>query len=429
MQSLSAAVMQQSPRHIIVILIVMAITFLSGIIWMSIAEIDIVVRGSGKAIPSQQLQIIQSLEGGVVSEILVQEGQIVQHSQALVKISDIAFSSSFQENLLTYNELLAKVSRLKAESSGEPFIADPEVAKRAPDLIKSEESLYNTNIEQLNEALEILRQQVSQHKSSLLEAGAKQRQSKKSLGLLRKELELKKPLIKRGLVGEVEYLQLQQKEAELEGELEAINLSIPRLKSTIEEGERKIEQARLDFTSKAKRELNEVLAEVSRLSETQQALKDRVQRSTLRSPLKGTVSRMHVNTIGGVISAGSPVMEIVPFEDSILIEIQIKPADIADISVGQKTRLKFSAYDYAIHGSLEGNVVFISADTITNEEGMSYFIARIKPDRPYLGQPEEQLPIRVGMTVDADILTDKNTILQYLFKPIRRGLGRSLGEA
>jgi len=428
MQSLSAAVIQQSPRHLIVILLIMALAISSAILWMSFAEIDIVVRGSGKVVPSQQVQIIQSLEGGVVSDIMVQEGQIVNRSQALIKISDIAFSSSFQENRLTYHELLAKVARLTAESSGQPFKTNDEIAKQSPELMKSEESLYNSNLRQKNEALSILREQVSQHESTLLEARAKQRQSRKSLSLMRKELNLKKPLVSRGLVSEVEYIQLQQKEVELIGELEASNLSIPRLESAVEEGKRKTEQARLDFSNKAKRELNEVMVEVSRLSETQQALKDRVQRTTLRSPLKGTISRIHVNTIGGVISAGNPVLEIVPYRDSVLIEIHIKPADIADISIGQKARLKFTAYDFAIYGSLEGTVQFLSADTITNEEGISYFIARIKPANPYLGKPEEKLAIRVGMTAEADILTDKNTILQYLLKPIRRGLGRSLGE-
>jgi len=428
MHSLSAAVMQQSPRHLIVILLIMALTVICAILWMSFAEIDIVVRGGGKVIPSQHLQVVQSLEGGVVSEIMVQEGQVVNRLQALIKISDIAFSSSFQENRLTYHELLAKVARLQAESSGEPFKTNEEIMQQSPRLMRSEESLYKSNQKQLKETRQILREQVNQHSSALLEAKAKQRQSRKSLSLMRDELNIKKPLIARGLVSEVEYIQLQQKEAELVGDLEAINLSIPRHQSVIDEGKNKMEQAELDFRNKAKRELNEIMAEVSRLSETQSALKDRVQRTTLRSPLKGTISRMHVNTIGGVIQAGGPVLEIVPFEDTMLAEIRIKPADIADISVGQKARLKFSAYDFAIHGSLEGEVFFLSADTITDEDGMSYFIARIKPKKSYLGKPEEKLRIRVGMTADADILTDKNTILQYLFKPIRRGLGRALGE-
>jgi len=428
MRSLSAAVVQRSPRYLVNILIIIAMAVISAIVWMSIAEIDIVVRGNGKVIPSQQLQVIQSLEGGVVSEIMVREGEVVESMQPLLKISDIAFSSSFEENRLSYLELRARIARLSAEASGAEFEPDPEVTRDAPELMLSEQSLYESNQQQLEETQQILQEQLSQYQNELLEVQGKQRQLTKSLSLMREELELKKPLVKRGLVSEVEYIQLQQRETEIEGDLEAVNLSVPRIKSTIEEARRKIEQSRLDFQNKAKRELNEATAEASRISETQHALKDRVQRTTLRSPLKGTITRLHVNTVGGVIPAGNPILEIVPFEDALLVEIHIKPADIADISVGQLARMKFSAYDFAIHGSLEGRVNFLSADTVTNEDGESFFIARIKPVRAFLGQQEGLLPIKVGMTVEADILTDKKTILQYIFKPIRRGLGRALGE-
>jgi adhesin transport system membrane fusion protein len=428
MRSLSAAVVQRSPRYMVTILFIISLSVVSGIIWMSFAEIDIVVRGNGKVIPSSQLQVIQSLEGGVISEILVREGDIVKNNQPLIKISDIAFASSYEENQLHYLELRAKIARLTAEANGTPFEEDKEVAKQDPLLMKSEQSLYESNKQQLEETLQILEEKMSQNENELLEAQGRRKHLRKTLNLIRKELKLKKPLLKRKLVSEIEYLQVQQQEVETEGDLEAIDLSVPRIKSTIEEARRKKEQGRLDFRNKAKVELNEAAGEASRIAETQSALQDKVRRTMLRSPVKGTVTRLHVNTLGGVIAAGNPILEIVPFEDSLLVEVNIKPADIADISVGQLTRLKFSAYDFAIHGSLEGNVYFLSADTVTNEEGESFFIARIKPVQPYLGSKEKPLPIGVGMTAEADILTDKKTILQYIFKPIRRGLQRALSE-
>ena len=428
MRSLAAAVVQRSPRYMVIILLVISLSVVSAIIWMSFAEIDIVVRGNGKVIPSSQLQIIQSLEGGVISEILVREGDIVKNNQPLIKISDIAFASSYEENQLHYLELRAKIARLTAEANATPFEEDKEVAKQDPLLMRSEKSLYESNKQQLEETLQILKEQMNQNENELLEAKGRRKHLSKTLNLIRKELKLKKPLLKRKLVSEIEYLQVQQQEVETESDLEAIDLSVPRLKSSIEEARRKKEQGRLDFRNKAKRELNEAVGEASRIAETQSALQDKVRRTMLRSPVKGTVTRLHVNTVGGVIAAGNPILEIVPFEDALLVEIHIKPADIADISVGQLTRLKFSAYDFAIHGSLEGNVYFLSADTVTNEDGESFFIARIKPVRPYLGSEEKPLPIGVGMTAEADILTDKKTILQYIFKPIRRGLQRALSE-
>ena len=428
MRSLSAAVVQRSPRYLVTILVIMALAITSGVIWMSIAEIDIVVRGSGKVIPSSQLQVIQSLEGGVVSEILVREGDIVDTNQPLIKISDIAFASSYEENRVHYLELRARIARLTAEANDLPFKEDPVVAKQMPELMKSETSLYESNKQQLEETQQILQEQLSQNENEVLEAEGRQKHLRRTLRLIREEIKLKKPLLKRKLVSEIEFLQVQQREVETEGELDAIKLSIPRLESAIEEAKRKIAQSNLDFRNKAKKELNEASAEASRIEETQSALEDKVRRTMLRSPVKGTVTRLHVNTVGGVIPAGNPILEIVPFEDALLVEIKIKPADIADLTVGQEARLKFSAYDFAIHGSLGGKVNFISADTITTEEGESFFVVRIKPEKAYMGPQESPLPIGVGMTVEADILTDKKTILQYIMKPIRRGLQRSLSE-
>jgi adhesin transport system membrane fusion protein len=174
--------------------------------------------------------------------------------------------------------------------------------------------------------------------------------------------------------------------------------------------------------------LNEVNAELSRIRETQTALQDRVKRTTLRSPVNGIVQRLHTNTIGGVISPGSSIVDIVPQEDALLVEIKINPADIAYVNVGQFARLKFSAYDFAIHGSLQGIVTFVSADTVTSEEGESYYVVRVKPNRSFMGATHGELPVRIGMTAEADIITDKKTILSYLTEPVHRGISKALRE-
>lgn len=428
MQSLSAAVVQRSPRYLIYVVLIITVFILSAVVWMNWASIDVVIRGSGKVIPASQVQLIQSLEGGIVSDILISEGQLVDVNQSLVKISDIAFASSFEENRLLYFELLAKSSRLAAESSATEFIPDKEVKLNAPKLLASELSLYKSNKQQLTDSLNILEEQINQQQSALQETLSKQRQLKKSLKLMQKEISIKKPLKKRGIISEVEYIQLLQREAEIEGELESVNISIPRLQSTIDEAGFKKQNESLDFRNKAKKELNEINAEISRIKEAQTALQDRVKRTTLRSPVRGIVQRLYTNTIGGVVSPGSHVVEIVPQEDALLIEIKIKPADIASVDVGQSARLKFSAYDFALHGSLQSELIFVSADTITNEEGESYYLVRVKPVESYLGHSQKPLPIKVGMTVEADIITDKKTILQYLIQPVSRGLDKALRE-
>ena len=428
MRSLSAAAVHRTPRYLIAVVMIFALFLIAAILWMNWAKIDVVIRGAGKVSPASQVQNIQSLEGGIISEILVVEGQRVKIGQSLIKISDIAFSSSFEENRLLYLELLARSSRLQAEAFGLAFKPEPEVSEDAPHLVKSERSLFDSNQAQLKETLSGLEEKISQQKSALLEAQSKQRQLKRSLDLVKKEIKIKQPLKERGIISEVEFLQLQQREAEFEGEIEAARLSVPRIQSTIEEARFNKQKERLNFQNNAKKELNEVNAEISRIKETQTALQDRVKRTTLRSPVNGIVQRLYINTIGGVISPGNNILDIVPQEDSLLVELKIKPADIAYVSVGQFARLKFSAYDFAIHGSLQGIVTFISADTITNEEGESFFLVRVKPTKPFLGVKSGELPIKIGMTAEADIITDKKTILSYLTEPVHRGIDKALRE-
>jgi adhesin transport system membrane fusion protein len=428
MRSLSAAAVHRSPRYLIAVVMIFALFVIAAIVWMNWAKIDVVIRGSGKVSPASQVQNIQSLEGGIISEILVAEGQLVETGQALIKISDIAFSSSFEENRLLYLELVGKASRLEAEAFGRAFKPDSEVSAEAPHLIKSEKSLYDSNQQQLKETLSSLEEKISQQKSALLEAQSKRRQLQKSLELVQKEIVIKKPLKDRGIISEVEFLQLQQREAEFEGEIEAVKFSVPRIESTIDEARFNKQKEKLNFQNNAKKELNEVTAEISRIKETQTALQDRVKRTTLRSPVNGIVQRLYINTIGGVISPGNNILEIVPQEDALLVELNIKPADIAYVNVGQFARLKFSAYDFAIHGSLQGIVTFISADTITNEEGQSFFLVRVKPVKSFLGVKNGELPIKIGMTAEADIITDKKTILSYLTEPVHRGIDKALRE-
>ena len=428
MRSLSAAAVHRTPRFLIFVVVIIALFFAAAIGWMSWAEVDVVIRGSGKVSPASQIQTIQSLEGGIISEILVQEGQSVSEGQPLIKISDVAFSSSFEENRLRYLELRARSARLNAQAFDLAFKSPAEISEEAPQLIQSEKSLFESNRQQLKETLSGLEEKTSQQKSALREARSRQNQLARSLRLVKKEIEIKRPLKDRGIISEVEYLQLQQREAELEGEIEGVKLSIPRIQSTIDEARFNKQKEKLNFQNNAKKELNEVNAELRRIQEAQTTLQDRVKRTTLRSPVNGIVQRLYVNTIGGVVSSGIGIVDIVPQDDDLLVELQIKPADIAYVSVGQFARLKFSAYDFALHGSLQGIVTFVSADTITNDDGASFFVVRVKPGRSFLGAQVGELPVKIGMNAEADIITAKKTILSYLTEPVHRCINKALRE-
>jgi adhesin transport system membrane fusion protein len=235
------------------VLSMVAVSIVAALVWMGFAEVDVVVRGAGKVIPSQKLQVVQSLEGGVISEIQVHEGDLVGVSQPLIKISDVAFASSFGENRLHLLELRANIARLKAEAHDRPFELDEEVAQADPDLMRSAEGLYLSRRREMEQTQQILEEQVRQHESELSEAQAKRNRLQERLGLMREELELKEPLVTRGLVSRVEFLQLKKQENEIRGDLESVRLSIPRIDSMIEEAKRKIEQSRLDAWNSATR--------------------------------------------------------------------------------------------------------------------------------------------------------------------------------
>lgn len=428
MASLSAAVLQKAPVKSQMILWIMLGVIVWLIVWASFAEIDELARGIGKVIPSKQVQIVQNLEGGIVSEIQVDEGELVEAGQVLVKIDDTSFSSSYEENRLRYIELKAKSIRLEAEATGKPFKVDKKTKAEMTDLILQEESLYYINKKQLSKKINILKEQVNQRENELREAQAKEQQLSTTYKLIAKEVEITKPLVKSGLVSQVEYLQLSREATATKGELDAVSLSIPRIRSTIAEAKDKIEEARLEFQYKAKEELNKVSAEMSRILESGEALEDRVNRTLVRSPVKGIVKQLLVNTINGVVQPGMDIVEIVPIQDNLLIETKIKPSDIAYLYPGQKAIVKFTAYDFAIYGGLTGKVTYISSDTIVDEEGNNFYLVRIKTDTNFLERNGEKYEILVGMVANVDIVTGKKTVMDYILKPILKAKQGALRE-
>lgn len=428
MSSLSEAVLQKSPKKSRYILWLVAVALSWLILWADNAEIDELTRGQGKVIPFHQLQIVQNLEGGILSEILVSEGEIVKKGQIILKISNTNFTSSFKESQLRQNELKAKFLRLDAEAHNKSFKYNKNQNKDLLKQISYEKSLYESNQEQLKSSIKTAQEQINQKKQEVKELYAKIEQQKTTLKLMEEELSLTKPLVEKNLVPKVEFLKLQRELNGLKGEVESSKLSIPRLKSQIEESSSKITEIKLEYQNRAKKEFNEVAAEISRLSETNTALDDKVKRTLVRSPVDGTVQQLLINTIGGVIQPGMDIVEIVPTQDNLLVETKIKPSDIAFLRPQLEAMVKFSAYDFAIYGGLKGKLTNISADTITDEKGESYYLVRIKTEKNHLGNASKPLPIIVGMTASVDIITGKKTVLDYLLKPILKAKQSAMRE-
>jgi adhesin transport system membrane fusion protein len=428
MSSLSGAILQKSPVKSRLILWVIFGVAVWLIAWASLAEIDELTRGVGRVIPSHQLQVIQNLEGGILSEILIDEGELVEKGQILVKIDDTSFSSSYEESLQRLSALKAKSIRLEAEATNRPFKVTEEEKKSMPDLIRQEKSLYVTNKRQLESSIRVLQQQVEQRKNELKEAQAKEKNLRRSYESIQKELEMTRPMMEIGIVSKVEFLQLERRANDLQGQLEEVTLSIPRIKSTIVESQNKVDGALLEFQNKAKEEWNAVVAEMHQIMESIEALSDRVRRTSVRSPVKGVVKRLLINTINGVVQPGMDILEIVPLHDTLLIEAKVKPQDIAYIYPGQKAMVKFTAYDFTIYGGLEGKVTHISADTIVDEQGDSYYLVRIKTDKNHLEKNGEKMEIIVGMTANVDIITGKKSVLDYMLKPILKAKYNAMTE-
>ncbi len=428
MSSLSEAVLQKAPNSSRKMIWIMVISIAWLLLWASIAEIDELTRGEGKVIPSQQLQVIQNLEGGIVSEILVKEGDRVKKGQILLKIDDKNFASSYGENRLRYIELKAKSMRLEAEANAEAFEVSQDLDEQMQQQIVYEKSLYNSNQEQLTKTFQILNEQIKQKESELTELESKVAQLSTSYDLVKKEIDIMAPLVKKGLVSEMEFLQLKRQTNNVQGELQTSRLAIPRVKSAIAEVQNKRLEAELNFQNRAKKELNEIIAEMSRLNEAQTSLEDRVKRTLVRAPVDGTVKQLLVNTVSGVVKPGMDILEIVPSEDTLLVEAKVKPSDVGFLRLGLDAMVKFTAYDFSIYGGLEGKVVFISADTITNERGETYYIVHIKTDKNHLGTVTKPLELMVGMTTSVDILTGKKTVLDYLLKPILKAKHNALRE-
>ncbi|MFT5659972.1 MAG: adhesin transport system membrane fusion protein [Sulfurimonas sp.] len=418
MHSLSSAVLQSTPNKIRTIMYFWVVAIAMFITWAYFAQIDEIARGDGDIVPSGENQMIQNLEGGIVEEILVKEGQIVEKGQLLIKIDNQKSQSSFSTNTIKADALDAKILRLTAEANGKKFKVTKIMMENIPQFVENEQSLYNTNKQQLNSKLNALKEQLIQRKQELSEAKSSRNSLKKSLSFINKEVKITRPMVARGVRSKVDFLKLQREANEAKERYDSVRLSIPRLNSAIKEVQSTIKETTLLFQSDAKLKLNESVSELRGYRANSSALQDQVKRTLVRSPMKGIVQELFVHTVGGVIQPGADILEVVPTDSTLLVEVKIKPSDIAFIYFGQKAIVKFSAYDFAIYGGLYGEVVHISADTITDQKENVFYTVRIKTNKNYLERQGKQLKIIPGMTVSVDIITGRKSVLDYILKPI-----------
>lgn len=416
--SLSAAIAEQAPKKMRWVLYFWLITILLFIVWANFTQIDEITRGSGEVVASGKNQVVQNLEGGIVKKIYVRVGDIVKADQPLLKIDNQKSESQLDSTKIKELELEAKIIRLKAESSGKEFISTKKLDESMSALIENERSLYMSRKRQLDAKIRAFLDQKIQKTQDLEETKKKIVLLKNSMGLIKEELTMMEPMVKQGVKSKVAFMKVQRERSGLEEEYNNAKHSLPRIEASISEIDNNIEEAKSDFQNQAKEEYNEVVAELMRVKENTYALGDQIGRTLVRSPIKGVIQKIYINTVGGVVKPGEDLIEIVPTDDILWLEVKIKPSDIAFIFPGQKAIVKFSAYDFAIYGGLTGEVVHISADTIKDEKENSFYTIHIKTSKNYLGTDKKPLKIIPGMTVNVDIMTGKKSVMDYILKPI-----------
>jgi adhesin transport system membrane fusion protein len=405
------------------------------VIWADQATLDEVTRGQARVIPSSQVQLIQNLEGGILADVMVREGDVVEKGQVLLRIDNQRAVSDFADLRQQEMHLDAVTSRLEGEITGrapEEIVFPDKLLKDAPDLVKAERLNAQIRAAQLESELGIIRAQVAQRQQEIEELHSKAKNVKNSLGLAQQQLKIKKPLAEQGVISKVELLQAQRDVNELKTELDATELSIPRAEAALKEAQNRLNERVNAFRSEAADELSRHRAELASVREQLNANQDRVSRTEVRSPVRGSVKEIKIRTIGGVIRPGEELMEIVPIEDTLLVEARIKTTDSGFIHLDQKAVVKFDTYDYSIYGGLDAVVEFKSSDAIEEEIGGKrdrYFRVRLRTDRNYLeGKAGKPLEIGPGDTAIVDILTGQKTVLQYLLLPILRTRDAAFSE-
>ncbi|MCL2875272.1 MAG: HlyD family type I secretion periplasmic adaptor subunit [Betaproteobacteria bacterium] len=420
--------LQQEPLRARLLLRIAVVVVILLLAWAAFASLDEVTRGTGKVIPSTQVQIIQAVDPGQVEEILVREGQEVEARQPLLRIDQSRYRSELGAADARRLSLMAKVARLQALSDGKPFILPDEVLTEAPDTSAQEREHYRSSFDEAEYQLSIVRQQLTQREQELREVEASHNQAVNGLNLAREELSKNEPLLETGAVSEVEIIRLKQNVEKFDGDRKQAAERIGRSRAAITEARSKIKEVELKISNQWRSDLLTASAQLDSVTAETGLGRDKVKHAEVRSPVRGTVQRLLVNTVGGVVQAGKDLVEIVPRDDELLIEAKVKPKDIAFLYPGLPARVKITAYDFAIHGGLNGILEYISADAVMddkNERGSTYYVIRVRTEKSTLG---DNKPITPGMVAEVDVLTGKKSVLSYLLKPVLRAKANAMTE-
>mgnify|MGYP000344248491 CR=1 FL=1 len=401
-----------------------------AVIWASSTEINDVTRAEGRIVPSRDVQVIQATEPGVLQALFVNEGEIVEDEQVLMELDGTQLDSQLDQEQQRAYGLMARIDRLEAEIEDQPLEFAPELVARAPEVVRSETSLYHGRLSELRAEIGILERQRVQRRQQLQEGRVEVETAQATLSLLAEERAIIQPLVERGVEPETTLLELRRKEFEMQGRKASAQAALSRLEAALNEIEDKIDAQRSRYRSAALSDLAVATAELAVLAPSLPALRDRAKRAKIRAPVRGIVNRIHRSTIGGLARQGEDLIEIVPLDDTLLVEAYVRPADIAFVYPGQPVKVKITAYDFSRYGSLDGEITRIGADAVKRSERDTeeYFVVQVRTDDRFLGADGAEVEIIPGMITEVDILAGRKTVLEYLTRPVVRVKERALRE-
>ncbi|QCC84842.1 HlyD family type I secretion periplasmic adaptor subunit [Desulfovibrio desulfuricans] len=424
--------------------ITVAAFFLCLILWAAIASVDEVTHAEGSVVGSQRTQTIQNLEGGILRAVLVHEGQIVDKGVVLAQLDNEMAESAYRDAVNKAMENSLAIIRLEAEMKGEQPVfpqqidvwaekvigrrVEPVLLGRVHQIVQDQENTWTSRRDQLSSEVDVLQSQYVQRLHDVEELSARKVQLDRSLELSIEQRNTAYALVQRNNFSKLEYLGMQQRVVELQGQIDSLAATIPKAKAAADESKQRIASRKAEQIAGVTEEINKRRQELNSLRESLSAGRDRVTRTELRAPVRSTVRQIYITTVGGVVKPGEPIMDLVPLDDTLVVEAKVKPQDVAFLRPGQEVMVKVSAYDFSIYGGLEGKLESISADTIEDKRGEHFYLVKVRTQKNAIVYHNEFLPIIPGMVVTADILIGKKTVLDYLLKPILKAKQNALRE-
>lgn len=388
------------------------------LLWASFTSLDQVTRGTGRVVPQQQNQLIQHLEGGIVAGILVREGQLVQAGDTLMRVENSFSSAELSQTRLEITAIRARAQRLQAEIAGLDSIPfEPGLEAAIPMIVERERALFLTRRQQSQAEMQILLAQREQKQLELSELETRWTNTQRERELIRQRVDSMRRLAERGAVSNNALLEDERILQQIETRLSDLLFSVPRAEAALEEIRQRLAESDAGVRQAAQEDLVVAEFEIAQLEEASNAMQDRSARSEVAAPITGIVNRIYVNTIGGVVRSGEPLMEIVPADAAVVVEARLSPADRAEIWPGLPAVIKITAYEYSVYGGLQGRITEISPDAISDENGEPYFRVRLEAEAGGFGP---DLPVVPGMTADVDIITGERTVLDTILSPVQR---------